>query len=97
VLCPVDEHGGKGLTKGWAAKYAENKDKRDLFSNMTTVLPAFGPVELPTDTPIGGSRVIPSHFRLPRGSKWQVRRIIPDQRSFPSSIGLGTDTARSEF
>jgi len=36
-------------------RYAQNKDKRDLFINMTALLPAFGPVGLPTETILGSA------------------------------------------
>lgn len=61
-------------------RYDQNPDKRDLFGNMTTVLLAFGPVGLPTDTILGSAEVSGHPSRVPKQPKWQDFRIILDQK-----------------
>ena len=61
-------------------KYAQNEDKRHLFINVTTVLPPSGGVGLQTETFSGSAEVSLRPSRVPKRSKWQDRRIIPDNR-----------------
>jgi len=77
-LCSGDERGRKKrLTKALAVKYAQNRDKRHLFINVKTVLPASGGVGLQTQTFSGSAKASRHPSRVPKRSKWQDRRIIP--------------------
>gem|GEM_PF-6499257 len=58
-------------------EYAQNKDKGDVFINVTMVLPLSGRVGHPTEPTVrsaGGSVCPQGSKKLP---KWQDRRIIP--------------------
>jgi hypothetical protein len=44
---------------------------------MTTFLPEFGPMGHPRDT-YWGQPSYPAASQVPRGSKWEDHRIIPD-------------------
>jgi len=58
-------------------RYAQKQEKMGLFMNVTTVLPGSGHVGLPTETFLGSAGRPSCPSRVPRGSKWQDRRIIP--------------------
>jgi len=62
-------------------RYAPKKEKRGFFINVTTVLPTFAPVGHPRDTLLGSAELSRSPSGVPRGSKWEDRRIIPDHTS----------------
>ena len=60
-------------------RYAQNQDKRELYINVTTVLPASGVVGLQTETFSGSVKVSIHPSWVPKRSEWQDRRIIPGQ------------------
>jgi len=58
-------------------RYGKNQDKRDLFINVATVLPASGRMGHPSHT-VSRSAEQPLHpSRVQKRPEWQDRRIIP--------------------
>ena len=53
---------------------------RGFFNNVTTVLSTFAPVGHLRDTLLGSAELFRSPSGVPRGSKWEDRRIIPTKR-----------------
>lgn len=76
-------------------EYAQNKDSKDLFINVTTVFPASGLLGLPTDTLLGSAEVSGHPSRVPKRSKWQDCRIIPGYISQTVSFDLSWDRLSS--
>jgi hypothetical protein len=70
----------KWLTKGWAAKYAQNKDKRDLFINVTMVFACVGSHGTLNRDLVGSPEVFRYPSWVSKRSSWQSRRIILDEK-----------------
>ena len=60
-------------------KYTEIQEKCSFLSELTTVLPASGPVGLHTETLSGLPVPSLDASRMPKRSKWQDRDIISDK------------------
>jgi hypothetical protein len=66
------------LTHCGTVGYAQKQHKRSLFINMTTVLPASWRAGLYAETFSGSPELFFDPLARPKRSKWQDRRIIPD-------------------
>ena len=58
-------------------RYAQRHDKKGLFINVTTVLPASGGAGLNAETFSESPELFFDPLVRPKRSRWQYRRIIP--------------------